>query len=99
MIPLEFDFHPAAVAEARKAYFWYLRRSAWAGSRFQAALETALDQIAKTPDRWPSYLYGTRYRPLRRFPYVVVYRNLLNRVQVVAFAHGKRKPGYWKNRK
>jgi hypothetical protein len=34
MIPLEVDFHLAAAKEAEKAYRWYLRRSAWAASRF-----------------------------------------------------------------
>ena len=99
MIPPELDFHPAAVREARKAYRWYVRRSAWAGSRFQAALEAALEQIAEKPNRWPKYLHGTRYRFVRRFPYVVVYRQLAGRLQIVAVAHGKQKPGYWKRRK
>jgi len=98
MIPPELDFHPAAVKEARKAYRWYLRRSAWAASRFRAALEAALEQIAETPNRWPMYLPGTRYRLVRRFPYVVVYRELGDQLQILAVAHGKRKPGYWKRR-
>jgi plasmid stabilization system protein ParE len=99
MIPPELDFHPAAVREARRAYRWYMRRSAWAGNRFQAALEAALEQIAKSPDRWPPYLHGTRSTPLRRFPFIVVYRQLADGLQVVAVAHGKRKPGYWRRRK
>lgn len=99
MIPPEIDFHTAAVREARKAYRWYLRRSASAASRFQAALESALEQIAKAPERWPVYLHGTRYRVLRRFPYIVVIRQIVRRLQVVAVAHGSRKPGYWKRRK
>jgi plasmid stabilization system protein ParE len=99
MIPPELDFHPAAVKEARNAYRWYLRRSAWAASRFQAAVEAAIEQIVKTPDRWPIYLHGTRYRLIRRFPFIVVYRQLADRLQIVAVAHGKRRPGYWKRRK
>jgi plasmid stabilization system protein ParE len=39
------------------------------------------------------------FRLVRRFPYVVVYRQIAARVQIVAVAHGKRKPGYWKRRK
>jgi plasmid stabilization system protein ParE len=98
MIPPELDFHPSAVKEARSAFLWYLRRSPLAASRFQAALEDALEQIAETPSRWPVYLHGTRFRLVRRFPFVVVYRQLANRLQIVAVAHGKRKPGYWKRR-
>jgi plasmid stabilization system protein ParE len=99
MIPPDIDFHPAAVREARNAFRWYHRRSAHAASRFQTALETAVDQILQSPDRWPAYLYGTRYRVLRRFPFILVYRQLVDRLEVVAVAHASRRPGYWKRRK
>ncbi|SRR5216684_1341896 len=99
MTPPEIDFHPAAIREAHKAYRWYHRRSAGAASRFQSALQAALEQISQSPDRWPAYLHGTRYRVLRRFPFIVVYRQLVDGLQVVAVAHGRRKPGYWKRRK
>jgi plasmid stabilization system protein ParE len=99
MIPSEIDVHPAAVREARKAYRWYLRRSAAAAHRFQAAFEAALEQIAQAPDRWPLYVHGTRYRLLRRFRFILVYRRHGDRLQIVAVAHGSRRPGYWKRRK
>ncbi len=99
MIPFEIDIHPATVKEARTAYRWYLRRSAAAARRFQAAFQAALEQIAQSPDRWPVYLHGTRYRLLRRFRFILVYRQRGDRLQVVALAHGRRRPGYWKRRK
>jgi plasmid stabilization system protein ParE len=98
MIPPEIDLHPAAITEARKAYRWYLARNFGAARRFKAAFEAALAQIAQSPDRWPAYLHGTRYRPLRRFPFIVVYRQRADRLQIIAVAHGRRKPGYWKRR-
>jgi plasmid stabilization system protein ParE len=55
----EIELHPAAVREAGKAFRWYFRRSAQAGFRFRGALEAAFEQIAQTPDRWPTYLHGT----------------------------------------
>jgi plasmid stabilization system protein ParE len=99
MSPSQIEFHPAAVKEARTAYRWYLRRSAAAAGRFKAALEAAIEQIVEAPERWPTYLHGTRYRPLRRFRFIVVYRQQGERLQVVAVAHGGRRPGYWKSRK
>ena len=93
MLP-EIELHPAAVEEARKAYRWYLRRSAAAARRFRVALEAALEQIAQSPDRWPVYLHGTRYRLLRRFPFILVYRLRGERLQLIAVAHGRRKPGF-----
>ena len=98
MTPAQIELHPSAVTEARKAYRWYLSRNARAGDRFQAALEAAIEQIAGSPERWPSYLHGTRYRLLRGFPFIVVYRQLVDRLQIVAIAHGRRKPAYWKRR-
>ncbi len=99
MSPSQIELHPAAVKEARKAYRWYLRRSAAAAGRFKAALEAAVEQIVESPERWPTYLHGTRYRLLRRFRFIVVYRQRGERLQVVALAHGERRPGYWKRRK
>lgn len=93
------DIHPLAIAEARAAHRWYLRRSARAARCFRLALEAAIQQITESPERWSTYLHGTRCRPLRRFPYIVVYREQPDRVQVVALAHGRRRPGYWQRRK
>jgi toxin ParE1/3/4 len=42
--------------------------------------------------------YETRRVPLRRFPYVLVYRERTNESQVIAFAHTSRMPGYWRPR-
>jgi len=37
-----------------------------------------------TPERWPTYFHGTRYRLLRRFPFIVVYRIRTNDLQIIA---------------
>jgi plasmid stabilization system protein ParE len=41
---------------------------------------------------------AARRIPLRRFPFVVVYRDLPDHVEVMAFAHTSRRPGYWRSR-
>ena len=45
------------------------------------------------------HLHGTRKFLLRRFPYGVVYRITKSAIQVIAVAHGRRRPGYWKSRR
>jgi hypothetical protein len=35
---------------------------------------------------------------LRRFPYLVVFPESVTQVEVVAVAHGYRRPGYWRDR-
>ena len=98
MSPPSLEFHPDAIAEARAAREWYAKRSPAAADAFMAELDRAVDLILSTPQRWPPYLHGTRRYPLRRFPYSVVYREIAGVVRVVAVAHGRRRPGYWRNR-
>ncbi len=94
----DLDFLAEAVDEARVAREWYAVRSAAAASRFDAELERALEEILDAPDRWPIYDEGVWHFLLRRFPYMIVYREVGTSVQIVAVAHCKRKPGYWKGR-
>ena len=96
MKPLEIQ--PAALAEAEEAAAWYAERDPRVAARFAEELEAALNRIAEAPHRWPVYLHGTRRVRLTRFPYFVAYREDATRILVVAIAHGKRKPGYWRKR-
>ena len=74
---------------------WYLEWSADAS----AALSDALDSISGAPLRWPMYLYGTRRFVLHRFPFSIIYLDDPDVLSIVAVAHNKRKPGYWKQRR
>jgi plasmid stabilization system protein ParE len=98
MAPLPIELHPEAIAEARDARVWYAERSPVAASAFMAELDLAVDRISGSPDRWATYLHGTRRYLLNRFPYFVVYRVTGNKLQVVAVAHGRKRPGYWRHR-
>ncbi len=92
------DIHPEAVAEAQAAYRWYHERNQIAAEAFLTELDRAVELISQGPMRWPIHLHGTRRFLLRRFPFAVVYREIGETIQVVAVAHGRRKPGYWKER-
>ncbi len=92
------DVHPEAIEEARTAYRWYRERNRTAAEAFLVELDRAVELISEGPMRWPTYLHGTRHFLLRRFPFVVVYRQIDAVVQVVAVAHARRRPGYWKDR-
>lgn len=93
------DFHPDAVAEARAAFLWYSERNPSAANAFIAAIDHAVSEIRDNPLRWPRHLHGIRKYLLRRFPYGVIYRITDTAIQVVAEAHGRRRPGYWKTRR
>ncbi len=92
------EFHEAASLEFEAAFEWYLERSEPVASRFADELNRAVSQISESPQRWSLGVHGTRRFLLRRFPFAVVYRELPSIVQVLAVAHGHRKPGYWKQR-
>ena len=92
------EFHPEAIAEARDARESYAERSSVAADAFMAELDVAIDCIRESPVRWGLYLHGTRCYLMKRFPYLVVYRVVDDNLQVIAVAHGKRKPGYWRYR-
>ena len=90
--------HSQARAEARKAVLWYLEQSESAAVGFSAELQEAFLAIRKSPQLYPAYLHGTQRRILNRYPFSVVYRELLHAIQIIAVAHAKRRPGYWKKR-
>ena len=89
---------PAALAEAEEAAAWYAERDPRVAARFAEEVEAALNRIADAPHRWPVHLHGTQRVRLTRFPYFIVYREDATRILVVAVAHEKRKPGYWRKR-
>jgi len=92
------EVHPAARVEIDEAEEWYWQREPRASAGFLREIERALELIAETPDVWPSYEAGTRIYRLRTFPYDVIYRFSGATVVVVAVAHQRRKPRYWRAR-
>ena len=91
-------FLPAADEDYQEAFNWYLKRSAKAALGFEAAVEQGLHEISKDPDRWPLLDDRHRFHLLKRYPYHLVYRIDGAQVLIVAVAHGRRHPGYWKGR-
>jgi hypothetical protein len=61
-------------------------------------LLTGFSSAAASPLRCPSYLHGTRRVMLKRFPYFIVFFDWQDVIFVVAVAHAKRRPRYWKRR-
>lgn len=98
MAKLPIDFHPEAGAEADAAFDHYLASSRSIAQAFVESLEQALLAIQDHPGTWAVYLYGTRRYFMSRFPFVIVYRATVTRIEVIAVAHGHREPGYWKTR-
>ena len=90
--------YPAALEEAEAATEWYRRRSVRAAEMFLDELDRAVEQIGDHPGQFPEYAFGTRRMVLQRFPYLLVFRETAAGVEVIAVAHGRRRPGYWRDR-
>jgi plasmid stabilization system protein ParE len=91
-------FHPAAVEEAEAALDWYAERSPRAAARFVTELERVIEEVAGAPERWAAFDGPARRTLLHHFPYAVIYRVAGDAIEVLAVAHGRRRPGYWKMR-
>lgn len=90
----------SARKELRGVIVWYERKQPGLGGEFFAEVEHTVELIRRHPGLGTSVPcvaaeHGTRRLPLRRFPYTVIYREVETEIQIVAFAHERRKPGYW----
>jgi len=92
------EYLEEALQEAEGAARWYAERSVTAAAAFSAEIDAAESAIARLPDAWPPFDHGTRRYLLQRFPFSVVYRVEEHRILIVAVAHARRRPGYWKSR-
>lgn len=94
----QFRFHPEARTDFREAIASYRNRSTSVATEFRVEVSDKIRRIAEAPYRWPKYLHGTRRFVLDRFPFSIIYLDDPDAVIIIAVAHSKRKPGYWKDR-
>ena len=91
-------FHPEAAAEFEEAVRFYRERGNKLAARFAATVRAAIRQIIETPERWGFLEEDVRRCFVRVFPYRVLYTVEPDFVLILAIAHDKRAPGYWKHR-
>jgi len=96
---LPVKFHPEASRETEETRAWYERQKKNLGAEFLQEIENAMEKIQQAPAAWLNYKFGTKRILVHRFPYSIVYRTKESMIQIVAIAHHKRKPFYWKDRK
>ena len=93
-------FHRQASHEYRSARNWYRQRDTSVAARFRDAVDSAVDRIASAADSHPVLVDDVRWVRVRRFPYILVFaREGSDSLLVLAVAHAKRRPGYWKRRR
>lgn len=92
-----------AEQEAEAAAVWYESRSPGLGYDFLTQFRESILKIAENPLLMQSVKVSgvevdLRRCLLKRFPYQLIYLCAPDRIVVLATAHHKRKPGYWRER-
>jgi len=95
--PLRFD--PAARRELDEAADFYDAEDPGLGLAFLDAAERAFEQIQAFPESPPISLAPVRTKVLSAFPFSVIYWVTDDEVIIVlALAHHRRRPEYWRGR-
>jgi plasmid stabilization system protein ParE len=90
---------PGARRDFDDSLDWYAERSSVAAERFSHSVDESLAKINASPEQFEIVDQRHRACMLKRFPFRIIYRIEPTRILVVALAHAKRRPGYWKSRK
>jgi len=69
-----------------------------AAERFLEALADAIEDVSNSPQQFPIFHAGIQRALLRRFPFLVMFRQQSDKIEIIAVAHGRRRPGYWRKR-
>ncbi len=91
-------FHPGAAEDYEEAFAWYVARGAALAADFEREVERCLRLIAETPLRWPKFDAERHRMIVRKFLYSIAYEVIANQIVILAVAHGRRRPYYWRAR-
>ena len=92
------EFHPEAEQEFIEASVFYESRVPGLGERFIAEVERAAELLTERPEIGQRIDQVFRRMVLRRFPYLLIYSVEAEEIRIVAVAHQRRPPGYWRGR-
>ena len=88
-----------AESELVEGGLYYARQAnAELGLAFISEFERSIKLLLTHPKLGTVWRGHARRLPLRRFPYSIIYEFREAEVRVIALAHQRRKPGYWKAR-
>ena len=95
--------HIEALDELRAAAHWYEDQREGLGDRILDAVGAAVDSVLGPSLSWSLYKnrrldHPIYSRSVTGFPFDIVYLRLDDAVYVIAYAHERRLPGYWRHR-
>jgi toxin ParE1/3/4 len=92
------EFHPEARDEFIAAATYYNAAVPGLGDRFLLAVRRTTDMILRHPTAGTPRTAKARRVLVSGFPYDVVYQAREDAIEVLAVAHQRRRPGYWRER-
>jgi toxin ParE1/3/4 len=92
-------FHPDAEGEINEAAEFLNRESPGLGTTFLGAVERAVEEIAFAPEAGQLIRTRVRRKLVRKFPYSIVFAVRGTLIRILAVAHQKRRPYYWRSRR
>lgn len=91
--------HSEAIAELDGAVSYYEDQQVGLGLDFLVEVEQAISKLQQNPNLAAAYkIPGLRRYVMQRFPFLIFYTEFEEYLWVVAIAHAKRKPDYWRSR-
>lgn len=95
--------HEEALEEYRAAARWYEKQRFGWGGIFMDAVDAAIETILDPAITWGYYRGQERTPPIYSrsvagFPFDIIYVVIDDEVFVIAYAHERRRPGYWDHR-
>lgn len=91
-------FAAAARRELFEAAIWLESQELGLGERFLKEVAQARRLILRHPHAWHPLGSHLRRCHLKRFRYGLIYRVKDDRIEVIAVAHDRQRPEYWRDR-
>jgi plasmid stabilization system protein ParE len=96
---IELKLHPLAEAELEAAARFYEARVRGLGNDFLNEVRCTFSFIQQWPESGVPHFRRYRRSLVHRFPYSVIYELLPSGGHVLAVAHQRQRPGYWRQRR
>jgi len=93
-----FSIHEAAEAEINEAADFYDLESPGLGTAFINEIERSIEIITRFPEIAPLIQGRVRKKTIIKFPYSLIYSLHYQEIRLLAVAHQKRRPFYWRGR-
>lgn len=93
-----YRFLPPAEEEMIEASDFYEGRSEGLGFEFLDDVQRTIDIVRDYPKIGRSIAADLRRTVMLRFPFSIIYFEGQDEIVIIAVAHAKRRPGYWRGR-